>query len=91
MSDRDREIRLRRTGLEWRAIEGEVVALDFQGSVYLGINPSGAALWPLLAKGASRVELEHTLVTTFGLETRQAAADVEAFLGALADKGLLEQ
>ena len=47
-------LRVRADALEWREVDGEIVALDLRRSVYLAINPSGALLWPALVEGASR-------------------------------------
>ena len=88
MGDR---IRLRPEALEWREIDGEVVALDGRESLYLGINRAGAVLWPLLVGGASRDELGLALRERFGLGSVQADRDVDAFLADLSGRGLLER
>lgn len=90
MSDQP-EFRLRPGQVEWRAIEGEVVALDLKAAEYLGVNPSGAVLWPLLAHGAHREELVQALTTRFGIDRQRAAEDVEAFLAVLREKDLLDR
>ena len=90
MTDTSEQLRLRPTALEWREIEGEVVAVDLQKSVYLAANRSGAALWPALAQGTTRDALVSRLVDEYRLDPERAAADVDAFLGALAEQGLLE-
>ena len=41
-------MRLRTDAVEWREVEGEIVALDLRDEMYLGVNGSGAVLWPLL-------------------------------------------
>ena len=84
-------VRLRDEKLEWREIDGEVVALDGQQSEYLGVNRAGAALWPLLASGTTREALVARLSESFGLDPARAAADVDAFVGSLAERGLLAQ
>ncbi len=58
-------LRLRDEKLEWREIDGEVVALDGQQSEYLGVNRAGAALWPLLAGGTTREVLIDQLAQQF--------------------------
>jgi hypothetical protein len=83
-------IRLRRSNLEWRMVEGEVVALDLEGSVYLTVNKSGVQLWPAVVEGATREQLVQTLESTYGLDRDSAARDVDAFVEQLRDKGLLE-
>ena len=81
--------RLRDELLSWRMLDGEVVALDADRSLYLGANPSGAALWTRLADGASRDELIAALTQAYAVDTARAASDVDSFLAALADAGLL--
>ena len=83
-------VRLRREQLEWREVEGEIVALDAGASEYLAVNATGATLWPLLAEGATREQLAARLVEAFGVDLERAAADVEVFLDSLETRGLLE-
>ena len=40
----DVTLRLRSRALEWRIVEGEVIAIDGDTSQYLGVNGSGALL-----------------------------------------------
>ena len=82
-------LRLRTDALEWRNIEGEVVAVDLRTATYLAVNQSGAKLWDALASGATRVQLIDLLVGEFGLPREQAASDVEAFLQMLAEQEML--
>lgn len=82
--------RLRKRRVDWRMIEGEVVALDLERSQYIAINRTGAELWPMLAEGATRAQLETRLQEVFGIEPGQAAADVGAFLSDLEREQLLE-
>lgn len=82
-------VRLRREALEWRAVDGEVVALDLRSAVYLGANESGALLWDKLAAGSTVDELCRCLVDAYGIAPEAADADVRAFLSAMAAHGLL--
>jgi hypothetical protein len=83
-------MRVRSNALEWREIDGEVVALDLRRSLYLAVNPSGTALWPALVEGASREELIELLCTECGAPREAAVADVDGFLAELAQHDLLE-
>lgn len=83
-------LRLRRSDLQWRAVEGEVVALDVRGSQYLGVNDSGAALWDMLAAGTTRPALVNHLVQRYALDEETADAHVAAFLEQLRAQDLLE-
>ncbi len=83
-------IRLRAEAVDWRHIDGEVVALDRNDSTYIAINPSGAALWPALERGATLDELVAILLERFEVQPAQARADVEAFLGHLSERDLIQ-
>lgn len=87
--DRPR-VRLRSAGLEWRLIDGEVVAIDLERAEYVMVNPAGTVLWPSVVAGATRQELAGVLVDRFGISSEAAASDVDAFLASLASRSLLE-
>jgi hypothetical protein len=86
----DDVVRLRTASLEWRAVEGEIVALDLSSFEYLHLNRTGAVLWQLLAGGATRAQLARHLVETYGLPEDDAAADVDSFLASLDAQRLLQ-
>jgi hypothetical protein len=83
------EIRLAPGRLEWREIDGEIVALDTEASKYLAGNRTAAALWPQLAAGATREQLLAQLLTRFDVEAEVAARDLDVFLVGLRERGLL--
>jgi hypothetical protein len=80
---------LREHGLDWREIGEEIVVLDGQAAVYLALRGSGALLWRLLAGSTTRAGLVERVVRTYGIEATQAAADIDAFLATLDERGLL--
>ena len=80
---------LRADALDWRAIEGEVIALEGRTATYLSANRSGSLLWDALARGTTRAELVALLGAEFGIDDHRAAADVDAFLSQLAEHDLL--
>jgi hypothetical protein len=84
-------IRLRRDLVEWREVDGEIVALDLARSLYLAVNRTGALLWPAVSEGTTRERLVEMLVSAFALDPAAARADVDAFLADLERQGLLEQ
>lgn len=84
-------LRLRADAVDWRMVEGQVVALDRGRSVYLAINQSGAALWPPIVKGATREELVRVLLDNFDVDPVRATADVDAFVADLNERDLLER
>ena len=83
-------IKLREDRLQWRAVEGETIAVDLESSNYLAFNPSATDLWPLLLEGTTEDALVDRLVETFAIPREQAATDVRAFLDTLAANGLLD-
>lgn len=85
------KLRLRDTELDWRTVEGEVVALDRRTSNYLAMNPAGAKLWEALASGATRDRLIGLLVEEFAVSREVAEHDTDAFLQMLAEHDMLTE
>lgn len=83
------ELRLRAEALDWRVVEGEVVALDGPSSKFLATNHSGALLWSRLHEGTTREQLVRLLAERYALSVDVAERDVDAFLGELATRDLL--
>lgn len=83
-------VRLRPAGLEWRLIDGEVVAIDLERAEYVMVNRTGTTLWPAVVAGATRDELAGALVERYGISPEAASADVEVFVQSLASRSLLE-
>jgi hypothetical protein len=84
------QLRLNRDALEWREVEGEVVALDVQAAEYIAANRSGATIWRKLADGATRDELVAAIVARFEVDETTAARDVDRFVATLRERKLLE-
>ena len=82
--------KLRADALDWRTVEGEIVALDVRTSTYLAVNRSGARLWPMIVQGTDHEALVDRLVSDYDVNAAQATADVGAFLDLLGERGLLE-
>ena len=91
MSDARREgsLALRTENIDWRLVDGEVVAVDLSSKAYFATNASGALLWSRLHSGADREELVELLRERYGLTTDMEERDVDAFLDHLAERGLL--
>jgi hypothetical protein len=66
------------------------VALALERSEYLATNPTATQLWQMLAEGSTRAELAQALADRWGIELPQAERDVEAFVAALSEHGVLE-
>lgn len=82
-------MRLRTEGITWQEIDGELVILDLQSSMYLTTNGSGAFLAKLLTEERTEQELATALAAEFDIADDVAAADTAAFIEQLADKKLL--
>jgi hypothetical protein len=80
---------LRKEDLDWREIDDEIVALDGREAVYLAVQGSGTLVWRLLADSATREHIVEALVETYDIDPTRAAADVDVFIAALNDRGLL--
>lgn len=63
--------------------------LDLGESVYLGVNDTGAMLWPMVAAGTSEDRLVDELMSRFGIDDDRARADVAAFVGRLRSLSLV--
>jgi Coenzyme PQQ synthesis protein D (PqqD) len=83
-------LRLREDAVDWRLVQGEVIALDRARSEYLAVNATGTVLWEALSGGATAEELSERLVAAHGLERDVAERDVAAFLDDLRGRGLLD-
>lgn len=82
--------RIRGSGLEWRQVEGEIVALDLPSETYLGVNRTGSSLWQALSDGASEADLVQLLVDQYAVDRADAERDVRQFIAALQAQGVLE-
>lgn len=84
-------LKLRAEGLEFREIEGEIVALDLETSSYIGVNQTGGSLWALLQEGTDEATLVQHLISTFGIDESVARKDVRLFVSDLQSRGLLTE
>lgn len=84
-------VRVRADAVDWREVDGQVVVLDRTGSVYLAVNGSGVMLWPAVIEGATRADLVKILLDAYDVDPSRATADVDAFVGSLSERNLLER
>lgn len=89
MNHNGERFKLRAEALEWRVIDGEVIALLTGTSTYIGINPAGTAMWPALAEGATRDQLSALLQDRFRIDPDLAGRDTDLFLASLQEHDLL--
>ncbi len=87
----ENRLKLKDDRVTWRDIGGEVIALDLEGSSYLGINTTGTRLWELLANGTDAEELVRALLEQHDIDPERARRDVAAFVGDLQSRGLLHE
>ena len=73
----------------WRVIEGEAVILSLDTKAFRGLNPVGSRVWELIDGRRSVDEIVEVVVREFDVTREQAAADVQAFVRELLDKGLV--
>lgn len=73
----------------WREVDGETVVLDLRHAEYLGINPTGSALWAALVNGANLQDLVAVLTDRFGAPQEQARRDASAFVLSCRERGLV--
>lgn len=62
--------------------------LDFNGMIQL--NETGAFLFEILQKGASKEELVKALLKEYNVDAAAAEQDTEQFIGKLKDAGIIE-
>jgi hypothetical protein len=53
---------LRRDGMSWRELNGQIIVLDLNRSSYVSIDGAGGMLWLRLAGGATLDELVDTVL-----------------------------
>ena len=82
-------LRLRSGELEWREVDGEIIALVGSTAMYVATNAAGALLWRRLVDGATQSELVAEIIDVYGVDPRVAAEDVADFLDSLKANGLL--
>ena len=90
MSAPSSKLRLLTDAIEWREVDGEIVAIDVRKSTYIAANRTATTLWPALVKGTTAEALEDSLVERFGIAPSQAASEIDAFLSMLRDQDLLQ-
>lgn len=73
-------MRLRKTELEWREVDGEVLVFDARAARYFGLTSTGALLWVLLSAGHDAESSAAMLVERTGMAGDRARVEVARFL-----------
>lgn len=74
-----------------RDLDGEAVLLDLRSGKYFGLNGTGARVWSLLKDGLERPQIASVLCEEFEVDEERARADVDAFIAALIERGLIRK
>jgi len=83
--------RLRNEAVAWQNLSPEAVLVQLEREEVHVANPTAATLIDALQKGATVEELVARMTSDYEVSAAQAAADVEAFLKAALDAGLLSE
>ena len=62
-------------------------AMEFNGMIT--VNETGAFLWKILTKGATKEELLHAMVEEYEVSAEEAEADIDEFLQLLQENQIL--
>jgi hypothetical protein len=68
-----------------------LVLLDVRGGLLLAANPIGARIWQLVERDLAPIEIAREIAAVYDVSFDRARADVDAFLRALADRGLVTE
>jgi Coenzyme PQQ synthesis protein D (PqqD) len=73
-----------------RVVQTDTVILNAATNAYVSLNGSAGRIWELFGAGHTADEVQAMMVDEFDVETDVVAADVEATLQSLLQRGLLE-
>jgi len=73
----------------FQKVHDEVVLLDLEAGDYFGLNPVGAHVWRLLGRGMDLDAIVDALYERYDTPRERLAADVQALVEELLDRGLL--
>jgi hypothetical protein len=71
-------------------LDGEMVVLSMQDARYYGFDGVAARIWELVRAPIRVAELRDTILAEYDVPAARCEADLLAFLGEIAAKGLLE-
>lgn len=83
------QFRLRKNGVSWRELDGQIVVLDLESSKYVTVSGAGAVIWEHLVPGASVDQIVEALVEVFDIDEATARSDTESFIDDLRQRNLL--
>jgi hypothetical protein len=72
-------------------LDGESVLLHVETGVYFGLNQVGSDIWRYLTEGLAESEMLANLEAEYDADPNQLRVDLEKFLAALDEKGLISR
>jgi PqqD family protein of HPr-rel-A system len=81
----------RAAGISSATVHDETVLLDTRQGKYFTLNPTGAAIWDLLAEPRSLTELRTALLERFDVDAETLSEDLSGLLGDLRRNGLIDE
>ena len=70
-------------------IDGEVMVINLDTGVYYSVTGAGAAVWPMLVGGATRVEISDRVARHYNASAASVERDLGMFIARLADEAIL--
>ena len=70
-------------------IDGEVMVINLDTGVYYSVTGAGAAAWPMLVAGATRLEITDRVARHYGADVASVERDLGTFIARLADEAIL--
>jgi hypothetical protein len=71
-------------------LDDETVILHLEDGVYYGLDPVGTRIWQLLQEPRPVAEIRDRIVEEFDVDPERCARDLDALLGDLAERRLIE-
>ena len=85
----DTTVLSRRMGLMTADMNGSAVMMDIMSGKYYNLGEVGGRIWELLEEPVTVAELVCKLTAEYDVSAEKCRADIEPFLNALLDRGLL--
>jgi hypothetical protein len=84
------QFRIRKSGISWRELDGQIVVLDLASSKYVTVSGAGAVIWQQLVPGATLDQVVNALTDVFDIDEETARADSRVFIDDLRERKFLQ-